>query len=297
MNLILKILAEPAILIITFVFITFLCIVYFNYSVIQKNLKAVLFKLREYSANDLSYRFGTLDEFMKENKLTKSIWEDFKKALIFSGNLYAPGQSSSGADGIKSDILLTLDASYFFNEETLISSNLNVKFIQIMPTILTGMGPFFTFLKMAVAFASIDFTNTDVIADSLNTLLFNIQLAALCSVFAVGFSLLFMFLEKIIYNRMCRKYNIEIQKEFIRLFDIVTGEKFLVDLLKESRIQNVANEKLLKVLPEEIGNNINKAIIDTIMPYLENMLYGINNINTSINKNNGGNSDIIDKLF
>lgn len=75
------------------------------------------------------------------------------------------------------------------------------------------------------------------VGESLNGLIANIQIAALCSVFAVGFSLLFMFIEKIMYNRMCKKYYLAIQKEFIRLFDVVTSEKFLIDLVKESKFR------------------------------------------------------------
>ena len=45
-----------------------------------------------------------------------------------------------------------------------------------------------------------------------------------------------MFLEKTLYNVKCKKYYIAIQKEFIRLFDICTSEQFLIDLVKESKM-------------------------------------------------------------
>ena len=164
-----------------------------------------------------------------------------------------------------------------------------------MPTLLTGLGPFFTFLKMAVAFTEVNFSMDANVGESLNGLIANIQIAALCSVFAVGFSLLFMFIEKIMYNRMCKKYYLAIQKEFIRLFDVVTSEKFLIDLVKESKIQNVTNEKLLKALPENFAKAMEKSIGETTLPYLENILYSLNKLNESFNKGSGG--DVVDKLF
>ena len=164
-----------------------------------------------------------------------------------------------------------------------------------MPTLLTGLGPFFTLLKMAVAFTSINFIEEANVGESLNSLIANIQIAALCSVFAVGFSLIFMFIEKILYNKMCKKYYLAIQKEFIRLFDIVTSEKFLIDLVKESKIQNITNEKLLKSLPNDFANAIGKSIGQTTVPYLENILYSLNRLNEQLN--NGDNGDVIDKLF
>ena len=165
-----------------------------------------------------------------------------------------------------------------------------------MPTLLTGLGPFFTFLKMAIAFTQVNFNDDTNIGASFNGLITNIQMAALCSVFAVGFSLLFMLIEKILYNRMCKKYSLEIQRELIRLFDVVTSEKFLIDLVKESKLQNQTNEKLLKALPEEFAKSLAKTLNEGTTPYLENILYSLNKLNETMDKSSGG-GDVVDKLF
>ena len=94
---------------------------------------------------------------------------------------------------------------------------------------------------------------------------------------------------------MCKKYYLAIQKEFIRLFDVVTGEKFLIDLLKESKIQSVTTEKLLKALPESFAEAMEKSVGASTIPYLENILYSLNKLNESFNKNKG--NDVVDKLF
>ena len=164
-----------------------------------------------------------------------------------------------------------------------------------MPTLLTGLGPFFTFLKMAIAFTSVDFSTDNTSGAALNGLISGIQIAALCSVFAVGYSLLFMFIEKILYNRKCKKYYLLIQKELIRLFDVCTSEQFLLDLVKESKTQNVNNEKLLKSLPEDFAKAVSKSISEVTTPYLENILYSLNKLNESMDKGSGG--DVVDKLF
>ena len=248
------IISEPAILIITAIFVIFIMMVLKNYSRVEKNLNSVYSFLKSLDKKELSYRFNELDAFMKSNTYTSTPWEDFKKALIFPEKLYV---ASKGVNNeLKSDIYLTIDASYFFNEESLVYSKINHKFIQTMPTLLTGLGPFFTFLKMAVAFTQVNLSMETNVGESLNGLIANIQIAALCSVFAVGFSMLFMFIEKIMYNKKCKKYYLAIQKEFIRLFDVVTSEKFLIDLVKESKIQSVTNEKLLKALPEDFAKAI-----------------------------------------
>ena len=289
----LTIITEPAILIITAIFIVFTMMVIKNYSRVETNLSAVFNFLKTLDKKELSYRFNELDAFMKNNTYTSTSWEDFKKALIFPEKLYVASKGTK--NDFKSDIYLTIDASYFFNEDSLVSSKINHKFIQTMPTLLTGLGPFFTFLKMAIAFTQVNLSMEANVGESLNGLIANIQIAALCSVFAVGFSMLFMFIEKIMYNKKCKKYYLAIQKEFIRLFDVVTSEKFLIDLVKESKIQNVTNEKLLKALPENFAKAIEKSIGETTVPYLENILYSLNKLNENFGSSSGG--DVVDKLF
>lgn len=291
-----SILTEPAILIITIFFLFFIMTVIRNYTRVQKNLNSVYEFLKTLNKKELSYRFQQLDEFMAANSFTATAWEDFKKALIFPEKLFIASQNAKSTGDFKPEIYLTIDASYFFNEESLVYSKINNKFIQTMPTLLTGLGPFFTFLKMAIAFTQVNFSIDSNVGNSLNGLIANIQIAALCSVFAVGFSLLFMFIEKILYNRMCKKYYLAIQKEFIRLFDVVTSEKFLIDLVKESKIQNITNEKLLKALPDDFAKAVAKSLGETTTPYLENILYGLNKLNELMSKNSSG-DDVVDKLF
>lgn len=289
----LTILTEPAIIIITLFFLFFILYILFNYSKLEKELKPVVTFLQTLNKKELSYRFNQLDEYMSGNAYTTTVWEDFKKALIFPDKIFGVSQNQN-TDYVP-EIYLTVDASYFFNEESLIFSKINHKFIQIMPTILTGLGPFFTFLNMAIAFTAVNFS-AEAIDNSLNALIDKIQIAALCSVFAVGYSLIFMFLERLLYNAKCKKYYLLIQKELIRLFDVCTSEQFLLDLVKESKTQNINNEKSLKTLPEDFAKAVSKSLGEITTPYLENILYSLNKLNESINKG-GGNGDVVDKLF
>lgn len=291
----LTIFKEPSIIIITSFFLFFVIYVLWNYAKIQGNLQPVTKLLQTLNKKELSYRFKQLDEFMSGNIYTSTAWEDFKKALIFPDKIFGAAQSANSNTDYTTEIYLTVDASYFFHEESLIFSKINHKFIQIMPTLLTGMGPFFTFLNMAIAFTAVNFSASTV-DSSLNELIGKIQIAALCSVFAVGYSLLFMFIERIVYNEKCKKYYVSIQKELIRLFDVCTSEQFLLDLVKESKIQGMNNEKFLQSLPEDFAKATAKSLGEITTPYLENILYSLNKLNESVNKGGGG-SDVVDKLF
>ena len=180
----LNIITEPAILIITLFFLFFTLTIVRNYKSTEKQLKAVYAFLASLDKKEISYRFNQLDEFMSSNNYTTTSWEDFKKALIFPEKIYTASQAEKIANDYTPQIYLTMDASYFFNEDSLIYSKINYKFIQAMPTLLTGLGPFFTFLKMAIAFTQINFS-ANTAENSINNLMGNIQIAALCSVFAV----------------------------------------------------------------------------------------------------------------
>ena len=124
---VLKILLEPAILIITTFFLFFILTILVNYGKVEKNLKAVYFFLSQLNKKEVSYRFKELDEYMQNNLYTSTCWEDFKKALIFPDKIFSVAQTSKKNLDYSPDIYLTVDASYFFNEESLIySSNADV---------------------------------------------------------------------------------------------------------------------------------------------------------------------------
>lgn len=291
----LTIIQEPAIIIITAFFIFFIMNILWNYAKIARNLEPIVKFLQSLNKKEVSYRFNQINECMSGNPYTATAWEDFKKALVFPDKIFGISQNINQQTDYSPEVYLTVDASYFFNEESLIYSKINHKFIQIMPTLLTGLGPFFTFLNMAIAFTTVDFASGTV-DSSLNDLIGKIQIAALCSVFAVGYSLMFMFFERILYNAKCKKYYILIQKELIRLFDVCTSEQFLLDLVKESKTQNINTEQVLKTMPEDFAKAVSKSMAEVTTPYLENILYSLNKLNESIDKN-GGNGDMVDKLF
>ena len=108
-----------------------------NYARVQANLKPVYQFLHALNKKELSYRFKELDSFLITNSFTSTAWEDFKKALIFPEKLYVASQNAKSGGEFTSDIYLTIDSSYFFNEDTLVFSKINNKFIQIIPTLLS----------------------------------------------------------------------------------------------------------------------------------------------------------------
>lgn len=302
-----KFIFDPAIIIILAAFVSSLVFIVKKFTFVNSNLIWLLNFLSKFKKSDLSYRFGEFDKVISQNSYVSSVWHEFRNTLVFSESVAIKKQDNSVAfqnvSQAVNSIQTTVDPLYFFNEDSLVSSKYNSKFVQIAPTILTGLGPLFTFLNIAIAFTRVDFSNQETTISSVANLMSSMQVAALCSVLAVSASLIFMFFEKIYYNKMCRVPMLRVQELLYGLFDNISSEKFLIELLKETKIQNSNLTGLLNKLPEQFRVALDSSVAKSIVPYMENLLFGINNLNDSIqklkiqDKHTGSDGDVVDKLF
>jgi len=298
----LRILFNPSILIvlITFFSITIYYVKKVNY--INSNLTNLLSFLKTFKKYDLGFRFKELDNAMSSNPYVSCAWAEFRNTLVFSESVSLKDEKNDvvfqNISQSTSNIQTTVDPIYFFNEETLVTSKFNYKFIQTVPTLLTGLGPLFTFLNIAVAFSGVNFSNQENTLKSVSHLMTSMQLAALVSVLAVGSSLIFLVLERILYNRKCKAPLEETQECFYKLFDNISSEKFLVELLKEAKIQNNSITNLLSVLPSQFKDSLDKSLSNIFVPYLENLIFGVNKLQEKIViKESRKDSDVVDNLF
>ena len=168
-----------------------------------------------------------------------------------------------------------------------------------MPTILTGFGPLFTFLNIAIAFGKIDFSTQERTIASVAGLMSSMQVAALVSVIAVGSSLIFLIIERIMYGQMCARPLGRVQETVAYLFDNISSEKFLFELLRETKIQNNSVSNLIVAMPNHFKTALNAGIASNLVPYLENLIFGINQMNKQLKENAklSGGSDSVDELF
>ena len=84
------------------------------------------------------------------------------------------------------------------------------------------------------------------------------------------------------------------------LFDNISSEKFLIELLKETKIQNSNLTGLLTSLPNQFKEALDQSMAKAIVPYMENLLFGVNNLKETLKdirpiQQNGG--DVVDDLF
>ncbi len=290
-----KLLLDPIILAILFLFAA--VVIYFINKVryINKSLLFLTNVLRSFKKGNIAYRFKELDDIFSNNTFISNYWVEFKNTLVFNEALSISNVKLKGIENETSSIQCTVDSGYFFNEETLVNSKLNYKFIASVPTILTGLGPLFTFLHVAIAFSKVNFSTQEATIASVSSLLAAMKVAAMISVIAVGSSILFIIIERILYKNMCKTPLNAFQLEMNKLFDNITSEKFLVELLKESKLQNNSLNKAFSSLSSEMKTAFDKSLRETLVPYLDNLIFSVNKLQENIKKQ--GSKGILDDLF
>lgn len=300
---IIHILTDIPILIVIFTFIFSIIYCFKHYIKVNKNLKEFLAFISVFKKTDLNFRFKEIDEWMSYNPYVSTIWLEFKNTLVFSESVALKGKNNDltykEISSTVQNIQTTVDPLYFFDEEALVKSQYNSKLIGALPTILTGLGPMFTFLNIAVAFGKLDFSSQETILSSVAGLMSSMQTAALVSVFAVSASLIFIMVEKISFNRLCETELGKVQTTISRLFDNISSEKFLFELLKETKIQNNALSNLMAAMPDHFKIALNSGIASNLVPYLENLIFGINQLNKGMKEvaKSAGKGDDVDDLF
>ncbi len=274
-----------------------------KYIFVNKNLVFLYNFLRNFNKNDLNFRFKEIDEWMNANPYVISTWREFKNTLIFSESVALKDKDDDltyqEVSSTVQNIQTTVDPLYFFNEETLVTTKFNFKLLQTIPTILTGFGPLFTFLNIAIAFGKIDFSTQERTIASVAGLMSSMQTAALVSVIAVGSSLIFLMIERILYGIVCARPLGKVQETVAYLFDNISSEKFLFELLRETKIQNNSVSNLIVAMPNHFKTALNAGIASNLVPYLENLIFGINQMNKQLKENAklSGGSDSVDELF
>lgn len=301
MNL-LHIFTDIPILIVLFTFLFSIIYCAKNYVYVNKNLKIFLAFISNFRKTDLNFRFKEIDEWMSANPYVSGVWLEFKNTLVFSESIALKGKNNDltykEVSSTVQNIQTTVDPLYFFNEETLVTSKFNNKFLQTVPTVLTGFGPLFTFLNIAIVFGKIDFSSQEKTIATVASLMSSMQTAALVSVIAVGSSLIFLLFERIIFQQLCKNPLSKCEDLMGKLFDNISSEKFLLELLKETKIQNNSVSNLITAMPQQFKAALNSGIASNLVPYLENLIFGLNEVNKSMKEvAKKGKGDDVDDLF
>lgn len=300
MEFLMKLIKDPPVIIIVTTFWSGLGYMLKRYIAIAKDLKKVYSDLETFEKSNMSYRYEEFKQILMSNPCTARPFEQFKDALLFSDTIaFQDTEDSVEFENVSdrvSGIQSTVDIPYFFNEDSMITPHYNKNFLNSFPELLTGFGPFFTFLKIAEAFGKLDFSSPEALTKTVAHFVGDMQIAAICSVLAVGSCLTFTVINKLMTSLMLSTACEKVVEKLGSLFGITTTEAFLVDLLKTSKIQNHDNGTILKSIPKAFSTSIQKDLANVIMPYLDSLIFGVNNLNDTMSKKSD-NGDELGGLF
>jgi hypothetical protein len=164
----------------------------------------------------------------------------------------------------------------------MIKNKFNHKLVEQMPVILTSCGPLFTFLNIIVAFGLLDFASAETILHSVAGLMGVMQVAAAVSVTAMFCSITYIVTEKVSWGKLVEHQFIELEHVISGLFDSISTEKFMLELLRETKIQNAAFANMVTGLPEDMRKSMVSGLAGNIVPYLENVIFGVNQMNKGL---------------
>ena len=154
---------------------------------------------------------------IEEWKLYK-IKEAFKQLLendnildaLKSTNMERLGENYSKTLNIETaeDMKSNIPASEFINDDSVCKCyKLNLRMLDTASGTLVGLGLLGTFLGLTLGIANFDSSNTEKINESIQGLLAGMGTAFLTSLFGMGFSLTFTFVDKAIRNRLYKHVN------------------------------------------------------------------------------------------
>jgi hypothetical protein len=257
-----------------------------SYLNISTNLKKLHQFMSRFKKTDLSFRFCEIDEWMMANPYIMHTWNDFKNTLVFSESVALTSQNQElvyqEVSSTVQNIQTTVDPTYFFCEETLVKSKFNHKLVEQFPVILTACGPLFTFMNIITAFGTLDFTSAETILSSVSGMMAIMQIAALVSVMAMSCMLIYVVTEKLSWESVVVKHLHKVEKTMTSLFDSVSTEKFMIELLRETKVHNNSLANVVAGMPDDMRKAVVAGLAGNIVPYLENVVFGVNQLNKNI---------------
>ena len=247
------------------------CKFLFNYSRCRTILIGARDIFSEYSPSNALERFEEIGEKLSRaypNDIIAHLWSEFNETLV----------KLKKADGTE-EIFNTVDAHYFFNEERLIASRVNLPFYRAVPGFLTGFGILGTFLGLTFGLGQINITsdNVQVLKEGIRGLLFGAGMAFSTSVWGIALSIVFSIFEKYPANSL-RRHLSSLQDDIDKLFTRRTSEYWLADVLEESRQQSSELKKFNTDLATSIASALDEKLANRLIPTFEKLLAAIDEL-------------------
>lgn len=239
-----------------------------------KSLKKFIIILNKYpiittrnNLNDLNEIINK--EFSKDNSV-KKLWKNFYNSFIETKNEID--------DEMK--VFQTIDAEYYFNNNTLFYENFNHKLFKYIPQGFVGLGLLGTFLGLSIGLDSLNL-EPEALNNSIKSLLGGVKTSFYSSLYGMYFSIVFSIYSNIYLGEFEKtiilikdKLNTMFNKNNeLRTFDDIKNKIDSLKISTEDMAENIANE--LQVGLGDIKNS-NEETLGSIKSSLSTFSENIN---------------------
>ncbi len=206
-----------------------------------------------------------LREWMNEDKYLKDSWREFEETLLLPGEDF---------DGDKEVIMNTHLPAIYFNQKNLLLPNINLRYYNALPNILTGLGIVGTFigLTVGISLAAPGLNSNDIkdAKEALNTLLDGASLAFITSIVGLLTSLVFSAYEKRyihLFNSTCQKLNSALDARV----EYFSAERLASKNLAESQKQSLALQTFANDLAVSLGQVIEQHVTQPMISAIDEL--------------------------
>ena len=205
--------------------------------------------LRAYKPEQLFTRRQEINEKMASRASYSGLWQEFDESLVC----------------MREHLYNTLDASHFFNHYSLARGLTDNRLLAAVPSFLTAIGVIGTFAGLQIGlseikdagFGSVD-SGVDEIKAGIGGMIAGAAIAFMTSVWGIGSSVVFNFVEKILERSICASIS-RLQNQIDSLYQRLTAEKSLADIEGHSR----ESREIIQTLAEKIGERMQEALLES----------------------------------
>lgn len=238
-----------------------------KYAPVSQSLTEALEQLKATPKDKLEFPqyYYDIQEWMSDNKHLKDSWREFEETLLLPGEDFDDGREV---------IMNTHLPSRYFNQRNLLLPNVNMRFFNALPNILTGLGIIGTFIGLTVgiylAAPGLNSQNIDDAKHALNILLNGASLAFITSIAGLSSSLLFSAYEKRYihkFNHSCQKLNAELDARV----EYFSAERLASKSLAEAQKQSFALQAFANDFAVSLGQIIEEKVSAPIVEAMDEL--------------------------
>lgn len=224
---------------------------------IYENVQDSISFLNEIDPLNVDMEFSKISNYFK-NSILKHSWEQFDKSI-------RKIKCSSNEEGeVQIKYFSTVDANYYFNEDLMIGQ-INSRLHNYIPSLMTAIGIFGTFLGLVIGLQNLDLSEVENTKRSISLLIAGVKISFKSSLYGVAYSIILTFYQKT-YMGYLDNYISKLALKLDKLFPMNTQEDGVKEIYIELEKQTSSLQKLATDFAEEVGKKLDNSFKENFTP-------------------------------